>query len=257
VGWRRNRKKQREKNKRGGQQPDLVGRRPKRGPYRESIARYKQADAERPGPLAAERAARIAAQANKRPQDAQGGPGTPQTTPGQPEATKQTAAQGPTPVATPTEGVQGEHGNVQRDTALFESRGGIRGDAELVRKAVRKRWETDHRMAEAILTKVGLKALQDDTLSMPQLIGAGKLMLDVERQNQTEEHHAERMDYAERALAHRVATTGGPIPAMGVGVGVRLGDRDSGAEVAIQVYVPDNGREARPEPIVDEIIANP
>ena len=244
MGWRRNRSKQRQKQ-RGGQQPDLIGRRKKkrhRDPMR--VAAAKQAEIERPGPLMAERQARIAAQDS---------PGRDIPSPGTPTADNREGATGPNR-SPPQQG--GEGGNPETQTALFERPQETRSDAIQVRRAIKRRWETDKRMSEAILTKIGLKALQDEKLSMPQLLGAGKLMLDIERQNQAEEHHSERMDYAERALAHRVMTSGSPVPTVGVGLRMTTADGQA-TDVGVQIYVPDNGREERGEPIVDEIIANP
>lgn len=247
MGWRRNRKKQRQKDRRS------KSRRPDRA---ERVAAFKQRELDRPGPLMAERQARIAAAAQMPPAAAQDSPGRDIPAPGAQTVESRNGAAGPA-IATPQQqGVQGDSGIGQPQTALFESRGATRSDTGLVTRAIRKRWETDKRMSEAILTKIGLKALQDEKLTMPQLLGAGKLMLDVERQNQAEEHHAERMDYAERALAHRVMTSGSPVPTVGVGVRMTTADGQA-ADVGVQIYVPDNGREERAEPIVDEIIANP
>lgn len=52
--------------------------------------------------------------------------------------------------------------------------------------------------------------------------------------------HGERLDYYERALEHRVATSGGPMPAVGINIG---GDKSGGGNVNIAVFLPDNGRD--------------
>lgn len=215
MGWRRNRKKQRQKDRR------YKSRRPDRA---ERITAFKAVDQARPGPLMASRAAHV-------------GPGTPNTAPGAQTVESRNGATGSAIPPPQGQGVQGDSGIGQPQTALFESRGGTRGDTNLVTRAIKKRWETDKRMSEAILTKIGLKALQDEKLTMPQLLGAGKLMLDVERQNQAEEHHVERMDYAERALQMRAKVGQYKPPVAGATV-------ETAGPAKISIYLPENNRQA-------------
>ena len=230
MGWRRNRSKQRQKQ-RGGQQPDLIGRKKKRHRDPMRVAAAKQAEIDRPGPLMAERQARIAAQA------AQEAQGRDIPAPGAQTVDSRNGASG-SAVPQPQQGGDGGNAaNGNPDTALFERPQETRSDAIQVRRAVKRRWETDKRMSEAILTKIGIKALQDDQLSMPQLLGAGKLMLDIERQNQAEEHHTERMDYAERALQMRAKVGQYKPPVAGAMV-------ETAGPAKISIYLPDNQREA-------------
>ena len=70
-----------------------------------------------------------------------------------------------------------------------------------------------------------------------QLIASAKLHLDVLRLNQADEHHADRLDLAERSLQAR-SQVGNYRP--GTAVSVQMN-----APANVTVYIPDNGRDAR------------
>jgi hypothetical protein len=148
-----------------------------------------------------------------------------------------------------------QSGGVQ--TALFESQGQVQSDAVLVKRAGKRRWDVPQSMGVAILTKIGRKALglpirdaqgreeQYAPLSDPQLIAVGKLFVDLERQNQSDEHHVDRIEYAEKSLKLR----GGGVMAK---AHVNLGhDGGGSASVGIQVYLPDNQRDGTLD-VIDE-----
>jgi hypothetical protein len=82
---------------------------------------------------------------------------------------------------------------------------------------------------------------KQEEFTPPQLLGAAKLALDVERQNQAEEHHGERMEYAERALAMR-AKVGDYRPPQG-----QIARVDTDGPTSVSIYLP--AREEDPESI--------
>lgn len=172
-----------------------------------------------------------------------GNPGQPSTPPAIP--TPQNATQRPTPQSHQDGG--GEGGITE--TPFFERPQETRSDVNLIKLARRKRWDTDKNLGELLIKKLAHKALGLEwngpdgmekavEFSPPQLIGAAKLMLDVERQNQAEEHHIDRLEYAERALTQRHR---GVMAKAQVNMG-RGSDGEASASVGIQVYLPDNGR---------------
>ena len=76
--------------------------------------------------------------------------------------------------------------------------------------------------------------------TLPQLIGVAKLALDIERQNQGEEHHDDRMSYAERALQLRSKV--GDYRPPGVG-GTAIGVETDGA-ARVSIYLPARDEDA-------------
>jgi hypothetical protein len=185
------------------------------------------------------------------------------TASGQPPASPvATQAATPTPVSKPPDFTpRGNGAEPIIDTALFERPQETRSDAKLVKRAIRQRWNTPKQLSEVVLQKAltlaaglpwrgpdGQQRTQE--FSPAQLLGAGKLALDIERQNQHEEHHGDRMEYADKALAQR----GQYNPAVRAAAKLTLGaESDSGqsVEFGVAVYLPSNGRddeELVPEP---------
>ena len=122
------------------------------------------------------------------------------------------------------------------ETALFES-DRLTRDTRLVGRAIKSRWETPKDIAQAVMLKAGVKALESETATIPQLVMVGKLFLDVDRANQSEEHHQDRMDYYERARQDK-AKVGEYRP--GVNIGVQGGN----ATANIQIVLPHNFRDS-------------
>jgi hypothetical protein len=140
----------------------------------------------------------------------------------------------------PGERGQGAGAESQLGTALFERPQELRSDIRLARRAVNQAWQTDKKLGELILEKVSKQALGVETaqpFTPAQLIATARLHLDVRRLNQADEHHKDRMEYYERALAQRVGTRADPA--------VELNVDDCG--FSVQINLPDNGREPKPE----------
>ena len=123
-------------------------------------------------------------------------------------------------------------------TALFEN-GAIRADTQLVRQAVRKRWQTPFEIADEVLRKAGEKILNQEEASPLHLAAIGKMYLDVERQNQADEHHRDRVALAERSLAIK-AKVGSEYRAPSVGIMADGGN--------VHIYLPNNHRD---DPVVE------
>lgn len=149
----------------------------------------------------------------------------------------------------PTAGGHGGAVDSQPGISLFERPQEIRSDIGLVRKAVNQRWQTDKVKAQAIFEKVQSQALglpftnSEGVTEQPvapytpsQLIGAAKLGLEIEKQNQSEEHHQDKMDYYKRALDHRIKESEKSAPGMSINIGA------DGQSNPI-IYIPHNGRE--------------
>ena len=120
-------------------------------------------------------------------------------------------------------------------TALFESKGGAKGDAALIRRAVKHHWNPDPRVAQAILDKIGLLAMKDQEqggFTKPQLLAGAKVYLDATKQYQSEEHHADRMEYADRSLQLR-AKVGEFDPAR-----VQVNLNTGGGPAAVSIFLP-------------------
>ncbi len=109
--------------------------------------------------------------------------------------------------------------SVISDTPLFEQQSEVLADLALVQQAKRERWGTPKPLSERVIVKALKLAAGEEWVSAdgsvrkeewspPQLIGAAKLALDVERQKQGDEHHGDRMVYHNRALDMRAETAG-------------------------------------------------
>jgi hypothetical protein len=167
-------------------------------------------------------------------------------------ATGETPAASATTPTAPAQAQAGGSGGLP-ETALFERPDELKTDANLVKRSKRERWPVDKRMSAAILTKIARKALglpcKDASgleeppveFSVPQLLATGKLMLDLERQNQADDHHEDRVDIAEKSLAARgrgVAAKAS-VHLEGMGAGTERG----GATATVAIYIPDNQRD--------------
>lgn len=162
------------------------------------------------------------------------------------------AALAGTPVSQPTaqeaaaEAQPGEASDPGSDTRLFEYGKGIDKDAKIIARARRERWKTDPKLAELVVKKLAHKALglnwknangetePPEVFTAHQLGVAATIMLNVERLNQSEEHHADRMDLNERALQLR-SRVGEYRPSAG-GAAVSV-ETDGPARVSI--YLPE------------------
>jgi hypothetical protein len=136
------------------------------------------------------------------------------------------------------------------ETALFERQSEAVPDVAMVRQAKRERWGTSKPVQEIVIQKALTLAaglpwttptgeIRQEEWTPPQVLGAAKLALDVERQNQTEEHHGDRMGYAERALQMR-AKVGDYRPANVAAIGV---ETDGAARVSIYLPARDDDAE--------------
>lgn len=160
----------------------------------------------------------------------------------------------------PSAGGEGEAMESQAGTQLFERPQEIRSDIGLVRRAVNQRWQTDKSKAQAIIEKVQCQALglpfinSEGVTEQPaapytpsQLIGAAKLGLDIEKQNQSEEHHQDKMEYYKRALDHRIKESAKSVQGMTINIGA---DGQSNPVV----YIPHNFRDKVDE---DTLVPDP
>lgn len=172
------------------------------------------------------------------------------------------AALAGTPVSQPTaqeaaaEAQPGEASDPGSDTRLFEYGKGIDKDAKIIARARRERWKTDPKLAELVVKKLAHKALglnwknangetePPEVFTAHQLGVAATIMLNVERMNQAEDHHVDRMEYADRALMLR----GTYNPAVRATAKVAVTDEDTGksTSVGVSIYLPDNGRDDVP-----------
>ena len=143
-------------------------------------------------------------------------------------------------------------------THLFERKGDANADMRLVARAVKKRWTTDPKLAELVVKKLSHKALglpwknHDGTVEQPepynphQLGMAATVLLNVERMNQAEEHHHDRLEFAREFK-------GQYNPAVRAAAKIDIGkDGEGKLEMGIAVYLPDNGRDP-----VRELMADP
>lgn len=146
------------------------------------------------------------------------------------------------PAKSPQEGSQGFQ------TALFDRRDETRSDARLARRAILNRWRPKPEATEAVLTKATMMAL-DEHAKVNDVIAVGKLHLDAHKTLVGDEHHGDRMDYYERALALRANEAGIP------GTGIQM-ETDGPAKVT--VYLPNNRRgeslddDLRPEDLLKD-----
>jgi len=163
-----------------------------------------------------------------------------------------TATSQPNAQEGPAEAQAGEN----PDTRLFEYGKGIDKDAKIIARARRERWKTDPKLAALVVQKLAHKALglnwknADGSVEPPeqftphQLGVAATIMLNVERMNQAEDHHVDRMEYADKALMLR----GSYNPAVRATAKVAVTDEDSGksTSIGVSIYLPDNGRDDPP-----------
>jgi hypothetical protein len=187
---------------------------------------------------------------------------TPRPRPGQPAGESGAALAGTSPSQpTAQEGPAEAQAAENPDTRLFEYGKGIDKDAKIIARARRERWKTDPKLAALVVQKLAHKALglkwknADGEVEAPevftphQLGVAATIMLNVERMNQAEDHHVDRMEYADKALMLR----GSYNPAVRATAKVAMTDDETGKSVgmAVQIYLPSNGRddlELVPEP---------
>lgn len=149
------------------------------------------------------------------------------------------------------------------ETALYENGLQATTDLKLTARAV-KRWKVDPLMGEQVLRKMGMKALgipyqrpdgkeePPEVFTPHQLSLAASVLLAAERMNQVEEHHAERMQYADRALNQR----GQYNPAVRAAMKASVPSENGGSReltMGVAIYLPSNGRDE----ILDEMLAEP
>ncbi len=118
---------------------------------------------------------------------------------------------------------QGAIGGGSQETQLFERRQESRSDAGMARRAIKHRWETPKPLSEVVIRKAltlaaGLPwtrpdgTVRQEEFTPIQMLGAARLALDVDRSNQSDEHHFDRLDYHERSLAARNGSMSDGVP---------------------------------------------
>jgi hypothetical protein len=124
------------------------------------------------------------------------------------------------------------------ETALFERPQDVRSDARLVGQAVRQRWQTDPQLGTRILEKVSRQALGEEPappFTPSQLVGVTRLHIEVCRINQADEHHRDKMEHQQRALAFRQGQ-----------VNINVGCEPSSCPTKPKIMIPHNYRDPLP-----------
>lgn len=153
----------------------------------------------------------------------------------------------PQPVAQDTAAPVGSGGEAQPlpHVELFERPHETNADVRLARMAIKRSWEPEPRATQAILTKAAMMALRDEA-KLNEVVAVAKLHLDAHGKVMVEEHHNDRMEYYDRALALRASDAGMP------GTGIRM---ETDGKAKVTVYLPNNGRDVldddlRPEDLL-------
>lgn len=145
-------------------------------------------------------------------------------------------------------------------TALFEHDQCLRTDAKLARRALLQDWHPDRGKVRALVAKLSDAVLKGELdgkpLSPAAVIKGIEVLHSFDRLIVADEHHADRMDYHERALNARAANRM-PGTVAGPKMGVSL-ETESGGKPCVVIYLPDNGRSApfdddlRPEDLLQD-----
>lgn len=135
---------------------------------------------------------------------------------------------------------------------MFERPGEMRADANLARRALRHDWQPPAETTKALMAK-GTRMAMASAATLSQVIGMTKLHLDAHRQAANDDHHEDRMDFANRSLSLRrpagIVSTG----VDGMPRGGTLAQIESTGAARITIFLPDNGRDTPNE--LDQIEA--